>query len=853
MRPQVQLSAHSAKLASACADLERRLTAGEDFRSEQVFEADPDLILDTEVAIEVIYTEYVTRDQLGQRPSPTDFIARFPQFRTALEQLFEIHGAVGRNRDSIAEGFDSLGQAVGPGRRVGNYELLEEIGRGGMGIVYKARQVGLDRLVALKMILSGVDAGPRERARFRAEAEAAARLQHPGIVQVFQVGEHDGHPFLVFEYLAGGSLERYLSGKPWPPTEAARLVESIAAAVQHAHDHGIVHRDLKPANILLTGLRSQESGVSNASSVTPDSRCLTPDPWLLAPKVADFGLARQVAADQTTPRPGLTVTGTIIGTPAYMAPEQAVTGSPVGPAADVYSLGAILFELLTGRPPFQGLDVLDILDQLRSRDPVPPSRLLPSVPRDLETICLKCLRKDPRQRYASAAELAADLGRFLRGEPIRARPTPAWERAWKWANRNPAVARLVALVAIVLVAGATTATVLWRQTAAALVTVREERNEKEVALATTLIALAHRDWFAGDLDIARNRLNDCPPAYRDAQWRYLERACNARLHVLEQPRRGEVRHLAWSSDSRCLAATHVENKVHVWDASATRGTCVLNLGGLNPGTPKFKFAAFADDHRLVTVSTRSNAAARAPGAKARPPSLELVVNQWDATNGQSVSEFSAPWPTNDVFMSGDGRRAVEHFRGKLTRLEVSSEPNSVNTSTLPIDFSNVRAQKAVSHDGRLFAGVLARQVHIWDTLAGAPAGPPIDVPIGSTHCLMFDPDATHLAVGSYQPERAQSHISVREVRTGREVVSISAHTQIIECMAFTADGSRLATGSADKTAMLWDARTGRELLTMRGMNAPVTAVAFSPDGTRLAVGCRDGGIHIWDARMPEGQ
>src|SRR5262245_306174 len=429
MSPELQDRAPGVRLRRACAEMESRIAAGEDYRSEHIFASDPELARDVDAALEVIYTEFVAREHLGQRPSRADIFARFPQFRTPLEQLFEVHGAVGAPRETVSvdAGPDStplgelsrFGEKVVPIRRAGNYELFEEIGRGGMGIVYKARQVGLNRLVALKMILSGLDAGPRELARFRAEAEAAARLQHSGIVQVHAVGEHERHSFVAFEYLAGGNLEQRLHGKPWPARDAAQLIESLTVSVQHAHDHGIIHRDLKPANILLPGVTGHES-------------------YPLTPKVSDFGLARQFGAEQATPRPGLTVTGTIVGTPTYMAPEQTVTGSTVGPTADVYSLGAILYELMTGRPPFQGVDVLDTLDRVRSRDAVPPRRLV-SVPRDLETICLKCLRKDARQRYASAAELRADLSRFLLGEPVRARPSSPWERSWKWAKRRPTV------------------------------------------------------------------------------------------------------------------------------------------------------------------------------------------------------------------------------------------------------------------------------------------------------------------------------------------------------------------------------------------------------------------------------
>jgi hypothetical protein len=292
-----------------------------------------------------------------------------------------------------------------------------------MGVVYRARQAGLNRVVALKMILAGGHAGAEARDRFRAEAEAVAQLQHSGIVQIHEVGEHEGVPFFSLEFCPGGSLEKKLGGNPLPAREAAELVETLARAVHAAHEHQVVHRDLKPANVLL----SAEG----------------------APKITDFGLAKRLDVDSARTR-----SGAIVGTPSYMAPEQAGgKGKEVGPLADVYALGAILYECLTGRPPFKAATPLDTLLQVVADEPVPPSRLNPRIPTDLETICLKCLQKEPGKRYPSALDLADDLRRFQGGEPIRARPVRAWERAVKWARRRPAVAGLGALAAALAAVG----------------------------------------------------------------------------------------------------------------------------------------------------------------------------------------------------------------------------------------------------------------------------------------------------------------------------------------------------------------------------------------------------------------
>jgi pimeloyl-ACP methyl ester carboxylesterase len=312
---------------------------------------------------------------------------------------------------------------------VPGYEVIAEVGRGGMGVVYKAWQIQLGRVVALKVMPAGAD--PEQRRRFRNEAEAVARLAHPGIVQIHDVGEHEGQPFLVLEFIDGGSLGQRLDGKPWPAPDAARLVEDLARAIHEAHQHGVVHRDLKPSNVLL-----QKGDLS--------------------PKVTDFGLAKFLAgASQQTQA------GDILGTPSYMAPEQATgQNNQIGPATDVYALGATLYELLTGRPPFQGEIILDVLEKVRCDDPIPPRRLRREVPRDLETICLKCLAKEPAKRYASALNLAEDLRRWRQHEPITAR-RPGWgERLLLWARRRPA-AVVTALLLVLLVAVGSVALGLW--------------------------------------------------------------------------------------------------------------------------------------------------------------------------------------------------------------------------------------------------------------------------------------------------------------------------------------------------------------------------------------------------------
>ncbi|HEY2413148.1 MAG TPA: serine/threonine-protein kinase, partial [Pirellulaceae bacterium] len=340
---------------------------------------------------------------------------------------------------------------------VPGYEVIGILGRGGMGVVFKATQLALHRIVALKMLLNWTHAADKELARFRAEADVIARLQHPNIVQIYDVGEVAGRPYFVLEYVAGGNLAQYLNGTPQSARLASQFVEVLARAVHAAHANGVVHRDLKPANILLARADRGAAGSVDRSHIAVAS---VADGGLLqaVPKIADFGVAKCAEDGLGAQLPGgLTVTGDLLGTPSYMAPEQAApTGAPVGPGADIYALGAILYELMTGRPPFKGESPLETVLQVLYSEPVAVTDLQPNVPRDLETICLKCLRKEPRHRYQTASDLADDLQSFLRGGPIKARPRGAVEKVWRWICEHPAPSGLVAagvltpLVALVI-------------------------------------------------------------------------------------------------------------------------------------------------------------------------------------------------------------------------------------------------------------------------------------------------------------------------------------------------------------------------------------------------------------------
>ena len=429
---------------------------------------------------ELLALELDYRLERGEVPTVQDYLNRFGEQRAIVEQAFASHPALGETQLPESTRWPRAPRAAAGaslvGSRLGKYEILAELGRGGMGVVYQARQADLDRIVAVKMLLSGPHAQAHDLEYFRREAEAVARLQHPHIVQVFDVGEHEGQPYFSLEYLPGGSLNKQLAGTPQPPQSAAALIVTLARALHHAHERGVVHRDLKPGNILLT-----TDGT---------------------PKITDFGLAKRLDNQSHT------VTGAVLGTPSYMAPEQAAGDSRrIGAAADIYGLGAILYELLTGRPPFKGETPWDTVAQVLTDEPVPPARLQPKVPRDLETICLKCLQKDIGRRYHTAAELADDLDRFRRGEPIEARPVRLAERLSKWARRRPAVAALaVACIAVILI-GLVSTTSLWMIAECRRVTADETAKRARQEIRHTLIAAAEDPSFLRDgAQPARNLL-----------------------------------------------------------------------------------------------------------------------------------------------------------------------------------------------------------------------------------------------------------------------------------------------------------------------------------------------------------
>ncbi|MCX6929493.1 MAG: protein kinase, partial [Verrucomicrobia bacterium] len=439
-----------------------------------------------------------------------------------------------------------------PPHHFGNYELLEEIARGGMGVVYKARQRGLDRIVAVKMILVEQFAGKQSVQRFRGEAAAAGVLQHPNIVAIHEIGMHEGQHFFSMDYVEGQNLAQLVGHRPLPASKAARYVQLIAEAVHYAHEQGILHRDLKPSNVLIDAATDQ-------------------------PRITDFGLAKRLTSDSqlSTLNSQLTLSGQMLGSPSFMPPEQASRGrGKVGRPSDVFGLGGILYFLLTARAPFQGESLEATISQVLNTEPVPPRLLNPSLPRDLETLCLKCLEKEPTRRYATPQELADELGRFLDDKPILARPVSRPEKVWRWCRRNPVVAALAMTAVFVFLLGF--AGVAWQgqRASRAAAETKVQRDLAQGHLYAAQMKLVHVACQAGKIGRALELLKaqQPPPGQRDFRgfdWRFLYRLCVSPSEVLATNASG-YQSVDFSPDGRTVAFGSGDGRVEIFEAQTWR-------------------------------------------------------------------------------------------------------------------------------------------------------------------------------------------------------------------------------------------------------------------------------------------
>jgi WD40 repeat protein/serine/threonine protein kinase len=840
--------------------------------------------------VEALAEEFVERHRRGEHPALTEYTTRYPQWANEIRDLFPALVLMEKNRPQADEAIGpAAATAVGEEsrlERLGDYRILREVGRGGMGIVYEAEQESLGRHVALKVLPAAALLDPKHVQRFQRESKAAARLHHTNIVPVYGVGEHEGVHYYVMQFIQGLALDEVLTElrrlrqarqgisprRPSPTAQpgdlsalaiarslltgefvlsepsgesgaqpasekgvpakvgsssgvhlpgqsegsalsesgrqhwqsVARIGVQVADALAYASSQGILHRDIKPSNLLL------------------DTHGTV---W-----ITDFGLAK--AADNQE----LTHTGDIVGTLRYMAPERFQGQCDI--RSDIYSLGLTLYELMTLRPAFEETDRHKLLQQVMHEEITPPRKLRAAAPRDLETIVLKALAREPGKRYPTAPALAEDLQRFLAGEPIHARRIGSWQRVVKWAKRRPAVAALLASVIFLTVLGFALVSWQWQRaeqasrTAEAHAAAETEANQKlQQTLYYEFIARAEREWSTNNLRRYEESLDACPEDLRNWEWHYLKRL---RLEAIRPLRHGAaVLSARFSPDGQWIASGSRDGLVTVWDART--------------GQKQFWFQAHQGAHvRSVACS---------------PDSRRLATGSWDGTAKvwdfdplhredrppSCLASLKHPARVNRVAFSSDGRRLASAGEDMTVRVwDLAMDPPAevfiLSGHTGPI------LSVTYSADGQYIAsGGDDTTVRIWDAWTGKE-NRVLRGHSTSIQALAFGPDGKQLASGSGdQSIIGAGELKVWDVRTGQETVRLRGHVRWVFGVAFSCDARRLASADGDGNVMLWDLTTGQEAFTLRGHRSPVRSVEFSPDGYRLVTASHDRSVRIWDA------
>jgi eukaryotic-like serine/threonine-protein kinase len=868
-----------------------------------------------EQRVNQVIAAYLDARRLGRAPKRAEMLQQHPELADDLRSFFADQDSFGRLAEPIAPAAQpsaaqaatlapgpAEGAGLGTVRYFGDYELLEEIARGGMGVVYRSRQVSLNRTVALKMILAGQFASPDDVERFHREAESAANLDHPNIVPIYEVGEHEGQHYFSMKLIEGGSLARWIADHRLPIADLsvhqqrnmAALLATVARAVHYAHQCGVLHRDLKPGNILL---QAERSALGNLRSAIPF--------------VTDFGLARCVEPDVQHTR-----TGTIIGTPSYMPPEQARSERVLTTAADVYSLGAILYELLTGRPPFQAQTPLDIVLQVLERDPQSLRQIYPQIDRDLETICLRCLEKAPGRRYDSAAALADDLRRWLDGEPIMARPATSMERLVKWARRRPEMAALACVVLLAFIS--LLAVGLYYN--AHLQTALADVDAKQTALdATTAAARKDRIAAQGLLLASQSRvvLPENPglalllgiEAARRHPGLTAHNALQGALEACWEERTllghaDDVVAVATSSDGRRVLTASRDKTARIWDAVTGRELAVLkgHDGALLA-------ASFSPDDRLVLTLSQADGTARvwdaATGKElrrlhsprksgvggtvdgfgsarfSRDGKLivtafgeypEMTAQVWDTQTGKKLQVLTGhQGPIGSAEFNHDGSRVLTASLDATARIWETGTGKELHNmqggayGLISAQFSGDGRRVLTVPDGRTFATEPGPEFHklqaidghgdnslrIWDSDTGKELVVLRFPKNGIPAVARLSPDGRWVAAAGWRNFAFDNFATPRiwDAATGKEVRTFAAPAlNNVQGLAFSDDSQRLLMVGNSFTAGIWDVAGGWELCHLRGHEAGVLAGAFSPDGRHVMTASADKTARIWSAR-----
>jgi WD40 repeat protein/tRNA A-37 threonylcarbamoyl transferase component Bud32 len=789
-------------------------------------------VAEREEQLDHALADYLKAVDAGTSPEPSQWLACYPELAAELTEFFSgqqefqcwteplrVLSRDGKPPGALVDDTPKASEDSSPTytshlpTALPDYELLEELGRGGMGVVYRARQQSLHRLVAVKLIRADRLPTAADVQRFRNEAETAAQLDHPHIVPIYEVGEREGQPYFSMKLIEGRNLAQLLDRFQAEPRAAAELLATIARAVHHAHQRGVLHRDLKPSNIL-----TDQNG---------------------HPYLTDFGLAKLLAKNQD-----LTHTGDLVGTPSYMAPEQASDrNGVVTTATDVYGLGVILYAMLTGEPPFKGFDVLDTLAQVREQEPISPRQRNAKVDRNLETICLKSLAKDPAGRYSSAQALADDLDAYLADRHIRARRPTVWQRVRKLGRRHKAILRTA--VAVLIAAALVGAGLLWNERGRTLDALEQAKNHAADAVEQKNLALdrakvlrrrvyvgdMHRAfelWHLGLMDELAGVLDQYEPApdqedLRGFEWHLLRSVVEAspRMILDCKGHEGDVGGL-YSPDGQTLVSGGRDETIRFWDPIT--GACRAEIPRAH--SEFINSGSFSPDGKvLVTVGNDDS------------------IRFWDAITYQPCGLIRNPSPiVESAVFSPDGTKLATGGRDKLVRLwDFTSHTLEAELAGHQVGIDPWRRgieQLAFSPDGRTLASAANDGwVIVWDVAGRKELRKlPHNVPVKT---VAFSPDGTLLATGS-------DHLHLWDAASGKHLRQRGPYLHSVRRVAFSRDGTKLGTIGDDGQLRLWSV-PDFQLLTAPNVHGNWT-LDFSPDGRSVVVGGRSGNLQVWDVQ-----